>query len=146
MSKRFHSPQSRRRSQRSTAVAPLLPPRRAQGGGGEPKDRANAFTNFYASRFIAHEVDLITGPASALELDDEIWLQRVMNLRLLEHASPEAEVEQLIKVHHALANGAGRVARLLRDQRALSGAASEGIVKAISQALDEIGSEIGDVL
>ena len=37
----------------------------------------------------------------------------------------------------------GRVARLLRDQRALSGAAADGIAGAIATALDELTSELG---
>jgi hypothetical protein len=38
---------------------------------------------------------------------------------------------------------ASRLGRLLRDQRALSGAAADGIAGAIAQALDELSTELG---
>ena len=38
---------------------------------------------------------------------------------------------------------ASRLGRLLRDQRALSGEAADGIAGAIAQALDELSSELG---
>jgi hypothetical protein len=41
---------------------------------------------------------------------------------------------------------ASRLGRLLRDQRALSGAASDGITGAIAQALDELSTELGAAL
>jgi hypothetical protein len=36
-----------------------------------------------------------------------------------------------------------RLGRLMRDQRAVSGEASDGIAGAIAQALDELGTELG---
>ena len=38
---------------------------------------------------------------------------------------------------------ASRLGRLLRDKRALSGEAADGIAGAIAQALDELGTELG---
>jgi hypothetical protein len=81
-------------------------------------------------------------------LDDEIWLQRVLNHRLfhyLDESEPGVtlEVETLVKVAAALGAGTTRVARLLRDRRALSGQSADGIAGAIAAALDELTTELG---
>jgi hypothetical protein len=41
---------------------------------------------------------------------------------------------------------ASRLGRLLRDQRALSGQAADGLLDAIGKALDEISTELGVTL
>ncbi len=97
---------------------------------------------FYSDYFTAEEVGLVAEFVSDLSVDDEIWLQRVINRRLLEQSQVD-DVELLIRVVRALGVGTGRVARLLRDKRALSGEAADGIAGAIAQALDELGSELG---
>lgn len=86
-------------------------------------------------------------------LDKEIALQRQVNERLLalwdglEHDQEADETRGLqVKVATALTAGTGRVARLLRDQRALSGEAAEGLTEAIAQALDELSTEVGVAL
>jgi hypothetical protein len=53
---------------------------------------------------------------------------------------PVEEVARLLRIH---GENAGRLGRLLRDRRALSGDAADGISAAIAQALDELGSELG---
>lgn len=55
----------------------------------------------------------------------------------------EAPVDILVKVFALHGQNASRLGRLLRDQRALSGKAADTIAAAISQALDEIRTEIG---
>lgn len=98
---------------------------------------------------------LLAGSAGAAALDAEIALQRQVNQRLLamwdsldQAAGPEeAETPALqVKVAAALTAGTGRVARLLRDQRALTGQAADGLTAAIARALDELSTELGVAL
>jgi hypothetical protein len=51
-----------------------------------------------------------------------------------------------VKVAAVLTTGTGRVAHLLRDQRALTGQAADGLTAAIAQALDELSTELGVAL
>jgi hypothetical protein len=53
---------------------------------------------------------------------------------------PIHEFIHLLRIH---GQNASRLGRLLRDRRALSGEAADGISAAIAQALDEIHSELG---
>jgi hypothetical protein len=64
---------------------------------------------------------------------------------LLDAADPTdtATLTKLFSIH---AQNASRMGRLLRDQRALSGAAADGIAGAIAQALDELSSELATPL
>jgi hypothetical protein len=50
------------------------------------------------------------------------------------------ELARLLALH---GQNASRIGRLLRDQRALSGAAADGLLEAIAKALDEISTELG---
>jgi len=54
-----------------------------------------------------------------------------------------ASVEALLKVYTLHAQTASRLARLLRDQRALDGEAADGLAGAVEQALAELGTEWG---
>lgn len=54
--------------------------------------------------------------------------------------------EQAMRLFGLLSLNAARVGRLLRDQRALSGEAADGIASAISQALNELSIEMGNEL
>jgi hypothetical protein len=51
-----------------------------------------------------------------------------------------AELARLLAVH---GENAARLGRLLRDARALSGAAGDGLLDAIGKALDEIATQLG---
>ena len=111
------------------------------------KNPANGKT-FYSESFTTEELALVAASLSDPTLDDELWLQRVLNQRLFRKSAEAAEggpiaLELLVKVAEALTRGTGRVARLLRDQRALSGAAADGISGAIATTLDEISTELG---
>jgi hypothetical protein len=94
--------------------------------------------------------------ADDLTLDDEIATTRVTLRRILSLITPDVRAVReppqtnapMTPVDYArLATlalaGARTVARLLRDQRALSGEAADGIAGAIAQALDELGTELG---
>jgi hypothetical protein len=64
---------------------------------------------------------------------------------LIDAADP-SDVHTLIKLFSLYSQNASRMGRLLRDQRALSGAAADGIAGAIAQALDELSNELGTPL
>jgi hypothetical protein len=58
-------------------------------------------------------------------------------------ATGDVDIESMAKMLGLLGQNASRIGRLLRDQRALSGAAADGLLGALSTALDELGSEWG---
>lgn len=51
-----------------------------------------------------------------------------------------AELARLLAVH---GENTARLGRLLRDARALSGAAADGLLDAVGKALDEIATQLG---
>ncbi|MER3544233.1 MAG: hypothetical protein C4311_06400 [Chloroflexota bacterium] len=51
--------------------------------------------------------------------------------------------DKAIRLFSILSQNASRLRRLLRDRRAISGEAAEGITSAIAQALDELSTELG---
>ena len=55
----------------------------------------------------------------------------------------QVEIAEMAKLLGLLGQNASRIGRLLRDQRALSGSAADGLLNAISAALDEISTELG---
>ena len=55
----------------------------------------------------------------------------------------ELTVDGLVNLLRIHGQNASRLGRLLRDKRALSGEAADGISAAISQALDELSTELG---
>lgn len=55
----------------------------------------------------------------------------------------EVEVNDMAKLLGLLGQNASRIGRLLRDKRALSGDAVDGLLSAIGAALDEISTELG---
>lgn len=57
-------------------------------------------------------------------------------------ATGEADVETMAKLLALHGQNASRLGRLLRDQRALSGASADGLLAAVSAALDEISTEL----
>jgi hypothetical protein len=83
--------------------------------------------------------DELTCPA----LNGEIAIARDMLRRLVEalrDGTPSGELVQLAQTCFA---GTRTVAGLLRDKRALSGGAADGLMGAIGQALDELSTEWG---
>jgi hypothetical protein len=100
---------------------------------------------FYRKHFTPEEVSLIAEFLLDPTLDDELWMQRVVNRRLLAYLSggEDIGVEQMVKVAAAMAAGTGRVARLLRDRQALSGDAARAMVDAMAGALAELAAELG---
>jgi len=125
-----------------------MPTRRKRGG--QPGNTNARKHGFYSDRFSEDELALVAAFVTDLTLDDEIWMQRVVNRRLLtisttEGKDPEilqAETETLIHIVQALAIGTGRVARLLRDKRALSDEAADGLLGAIAVAVNEVSTQM----
>ena len=83
-------------------------------------------------------------PARPIEgIDDAVEdLQR----RLTQVAALMDETDDpefLLDVFKLYAQGTSRYGRLLRDQRALSGESADSLLEALSQAVDEIGTELG---
>src|SRR3990167_6294584 len=108
-------------------------PRRARGG--QPRN-ANAAT---------HRV--YSAPAKPLlTLDDLIadLRQRISQLAgMLDSGQGELSPDQFITVAKLYGELASRLGRLLRDQRALSGKAADGLAGAIAVAVDELATETG---
>jgi len=115
--------------------------------GAQPHN-ANARTHgFYSDSFTLDELALVAALTEQPSLDDEVWMQRVMNRRLLQRlTSPKPITDaKLFKVAAALAVGTGRVARLLRDRRSLQGEESP-LAKAVAEALDLLADEMDEKL
>jgi len=60
-----------------------------------------------------------------------------------DEAASIGELARLLRIH---GQNASRLGRLLRDRRALTGDAADGISGAIAQALDELSNELGTPL
>jgi hypothetical protein len=119
--------------------------------GGQPGNTNAQTTGFYSDTFTPEELALVAAFVEDPSLDDEIWMQRVLNRRLMKHTGekdgrPVIKIVLLVKVAEALAVGTGRVARLLRDKRALSGDAAGGLIGAVTTALNELSTEFGEKL
>ena len=59
---------------------------------------------------------------------------------------PTLDAHDLAKLLAIHGQNAGRLGRLLRDQRALSGESADGLLSALGTALDEIATELGITL
>ncbi len=110
----------------------------------KPKQDRPATKTFYSEQFTTDELALVAAFVADPTLDDEIWMQRVLNHRLMAHANlkdPEGEgpsTDVLIKLAEALAIGTGRVARLLRDKRIISGETAGSLSDVLAEASEEI--------
>jgi hypothetical protein len=62
---------------------------------------------------------------------------------LVERLAEGAEIGEVAWLFALHGQNASRLGRLLRDQRALSGAAADGLLAAIGAALDELSTELG---
>lgn len=120
-----------------------MPPTKRRKRGAQPGNQNAARHGFYSDQFAPDELALIAAFTQDPTIDDELWMQRVFNRRLLRYSSrEEMPTADLVELAKALAIGTGRVARLLRDKRALSGEAADGLAGAIALALDEISTEL----
>jgi hypothetical protein len=126
---------------------------RAHGGlaaGGQRRkkkkdDGDEAWPVFYRIAFSPQEMADLRRLATEEGLDEEIATTRIILRRLLLYLrdNPDLDAATLARLAPLAFRGTQTVAQLLRDQRALSGAASDGIAGAIGQALDELATEWG---
>jgi hypothetical protein len=102
---------------------------------------------FYSAALDPNELADLVAFADDVSLDDEIALARVILRRVTNHLRhPDLEtidLDNLATLASLVLAGTRTVARLLRDQRALSGDAADGFAGAIAQALDELSTELG---
>jgi hypothetical protein len=117
---------------------------------GNPQPRAHGF---YASALDPQELADLIAYGSDMTLDDEIGCARVALRRLLvlldasdaSRFDDPADVQPMTRADYARLMGlalqaARTIARLLRDKRALSDTAADGITGAIGTALDELST------
>ena len=115
-------------------------------GAGAPQHNQNRRTHGFYSRALApDEIDDLIFYADDLSLDDEIACARVSLRRILtalNELDNGRNQPQAFARYIALALQATRtIARLLRDNRAISGEAADGLCGAIGQALDELSTQ-----
>jgi Mg-chelatase subunit ChlI len=121
--------------------------RRSDRGLPEGAGQQIAFP-FYHDTFTPEERACLAERIDAEALQDEIWLQRVINRRLMQAANrikadDKDSVAQLARLANAITASSGRMAQLMRDRRALLGQSADGISAAIAKALAEVQSELG---
>lgn len=78
-------------------------------------------------------------------LGDEIAINRIMLRRLLIYLqqADNISIPEVVKIAALVFRGTRAVTALLRDEKALSGEAADGIAGAIGRALDELSVELG---
>ncbi len=129
---------------RAWAVRGSDPPRCVHHGGstsrtGAPRGNTNAVKHgFYAG---PQPPDGVSIDAIIENLyERQLRLDAVIDEILVANQASLVELTHLLQLH---GQNASRLGRLLRDRRALSGDAADGISDAIAKALDELGSEWG---
>jgi hypothetical protein len=132
---------------RAWAVRGSDPPRCAAHGGtdaaiGAPPGNHNATKHgFYATTDLPPE-------ASIDAIIDNLYTRQMHLDAFIEDycSGDRISIESLTHLLRIHGQNASRLGRLLRDKRALSGDAADGISGAIAQALDELSSELGTSL
>jgi hypothetical protein len=111
--------------------------------------------SIYAGELTSEEIALIAARFADIIVDDEIWMQRALNRRLLNLFSQlltetrslqdddGRSISLVIKTANALTAGTGRVASLMRAKRALVGDAADGLAGAVAAVLEEISTQMG---
>lgn len=74
---------------------------------------------------------------------DDLYQRQLLINDYLDTVLPNASIEEICHLLRIHGQNASRLGRLLRDRRALSGDAADGISGAIAQALDELSTELG---
>ena len=99
------------------------------GAGAPPGNQNRLVQGFYSPDPTAVTVDqAIAGLVHKLQRLDELI------------AREDLDPELLVRLTTLYGQGSSRLARMLRDRRALSGDAAAGVVEAIAVALDELSS------
>jgi hypothetical protein len=107
-------------------------------GGGQPGNK-NALKHGYYQALDPSDctIDAIIEQLYQRQLRLDDYIAQV------EHAASIEEISHLLRI---FGQNASRLGRLLRDRRALSGDAADGISGAIAQALAELETELGTEL
>jgi len=124
------------------------PPRCAAHGGstkrpGAPPGNQNALTHGFYARAV-HPPTTIADIISDLAEKQDALSNHID--AHLSNPDSQPNLTDLVKLFALHGQNASRLGRLLRDQRALSGDAADGIAGAIAQALDELSTELGTEL
>ena len=82
-------------------------------------------------------------PDSIAEVIHDLAVKQARLSKLINGKLASNDIHVLARLLRLHAQTASRLGRLLRDQRALSGRAADGISAAIAQALDELSNELG---
>lgn len=101
--------------------------------------------SFYHRQLSSKEAADLMAHADDGTLTDEIAINRIMLRRLLTvlQNNEALTMHDLTNIAPLVFRGTRSVARLLREERALSGEAADGIAGAIGKALDELSNELG---
>jgi len=125
---------------------PLCAAHAGQGapGAGPSQDETNVSPGFYVPALLPQELDHSLRQSN-LTLDEEISLARICLLRVAEalKANGKLTPEQRIRLAALIFRGASTIARLLRDQQAVSEEGGDRLPAVIGQAVDEAASELG---
>jgi hypothetical protein len=128
---------------RAWAVRGSDPPRCAPHGGSKrPAGAPPGNTNAQIHGFYAASAEEITIDQAIQGLVDK--MRRLDDLiAAFDSKGAGGNGEYLIRLLELYAQASSRLSRMLRDQRALSGAASDSLAGAVALVLDEIGTELG---
>jgi hypothetical protein len=126
------------------AVRGTAPPLCAAHGGSEirsgaPPGNQNALKHdYYAGGELCDEcsIDAIIDNLYQRQLHLDEYIDQVLS-------GGSVSIEELAHLLRIHGQNASRLGRLLRDRRALSGDAADGISGPIAQALDELSTELG---
>jgi len=112
---------------------------------GKISDVGVAVSGIYDRQLSRQELVDIPDLSAERTLNSALVLNRTFWRRLLAalQESDELDAMQLAKVAPVVFRGTQVVARLLREERTLSGETADGVTGAIGQALDELAKEFG---
>ena len=132
---------------RAWAVRGSDPPRcSAHGGGrapvGAPSGNHNARTHGFYVDEVAPLPEQDDIPDSIAEVIHDLAVKQARLSKIINGKPNSSDIHVLARLLQLHAQTASRLGRLLRDQRALSGEAADGISAAIAQALDELSTEL----
>ena len=110
----------------------------AHGGGKRPVGAPPGNTNAVKHGFYSVDPDQVTINDAIADLTDK--MRRLDRLMAQHEEQGNGQLAYLFAIY---TQASSRLSRMLRDRRALSGEAADGIAGAIAQAMDELGTELG---
>lgn len=113
----------------------------AKSKAGAPAGNQNARKHGFYSKYLTTHDLLSMATATQGDLLDEVAFTRVMVGRLAEMVGETHDTLTAVKLAEAAFRGVGRIAILLKTQRALSPDSADKVTEVIAAALDELGQE-----